>query len=241
VSRSWINLEEQGERLAPYNLIALRHEIKESQQALNEKRYQMYISNLDATKLTDIQRTKLLFSDIEDDNENGDCIFVVGSSKAIQYRLPKAVELYKQGRANKILFSGGVKWNGSDLTEAVALKKEAIALGVAENDILIEDKSLHTLENVLASLLVLDREFHLFKIKRLLVVTTSYHMKRLHLTLKTYMPNWITYTLCSAEDNNTRKDNWYKSELGRKRVQDESAKLIKYVKQEALCDIKIDI
>ncbi|OZM58481.1 hypothetical protein CIB95_02625 [Lottiidibacillus patelloidae] len=201
----------------------------------------MYISNLDANKLTDTQMTKLLFSDIEDDNENGDCILVVGSSKAIQYRLPKAVELYKQGRANKMLFSGGVKWNGSDLSEAEALKKEAISLGVAETDILIEDRSLHTLENVLASLLVLDREFHLYKIRRILVVTTSYHMKRLHLTLKTYMPEWITYSLCPAEDNNTRKDNWSSSELGRQRVKTESAKLITYVKQRALCDMKVNI
>lgn len=201
----------------------------------------MYISDLEVERLSDTQMTKLLFSDIEDDNENGDCIFVVGSSKAIQYRLPKAVELYKQGRASKILFSGGVKWNGSEFSEAVSLKREAISLGVPEKDILIEDKSLHTLENVLASLLVLDREFHLYRIKRVLVVTTSYHMKRLHLTLKTYMPDWIKYTLCPGEDNNTRKDNWFLSELGRSRVQAESSKLIKYIKQGALCDKKIDI
>lgn len=201
----------------------------------------MYISDLEVEKLSDTQMTNLLFSDIEDDNENGDCIFVVGSSKAIQYRLPKAVELYKQGRASKILFSGGVKWNGSEFPEAVSLKREAVSLGVPEKDILIEDNSLHTLENVLASLLVLDREFHLYRIKRVLVVTTSYHMKRLHLTLKTYMPDWIKYTLCPAEDNNTRKDNWFLSELGRSRVQAESSKLIKYIKQGALCDNKIDI
>lgn len=201
----------------------------------------MYISKLDIEKLTDNQMTKLLFSDIEDDNEGGDCIFVVGSSKAIQYRLPKAVELYKEGRASKILFSGGVKWKGSDFPEAIALKKEAIKLGVPENDILTEDISLHTLENVLASLLVLDREFHLHNIERLLVVTTSYHMKRLHLTLKTYMPDWIKYTLCPAEDNNTRRDNWFLSEVGRQRVQNESSKVIKYVKQGALCDLKINI
>jgi len=201
----------------------------------------MYISNLDIKKLTDDQITKLLFSEIEDDNKKGDCIFVAGSSKAIQYRLPKALELYNQGRASKILFSGGVKWEGSDFPEAIAMKNAAVALGVSKQDILIEDTSLHTLENVLASLLVLDREFHLYKIDRLLIVSTSYHMRRLHLTLKTYMPNWIKYTLCPAEDNNTGKDNWFLSEIGRKRVQDEAAKVIKYVKQGALLDEKVNI
>lgn len=201
----------------------------------------MYISKLDSENLTYDQMTNLLFSTIEDDSENGDCIFVVGSSKAIQYRLPKAVELYKQGRAGKILFSGGVRWQGSQFTEAQVLKREAISLGVPERDILTEEMSLHTLENVLASLLVLDREFHLHTIKRLIVVTTSYHMKRLHLTLKTYMPDWITFTLCPAEDNHTREDNWFLSETGIKRVKSESAKVIKYVKQGAFNDEEIVI
>ena len=201
----------------------------------------MYISKLDVENLTNDEMTNLLFTGIEDDNENGDCIFVVGSSKAIQYRLPKAVELYNEGRASKILFSGGVRWQDSELPEALELKKEAMALGVPEKDILTEDLSLQTLENVLASLLVLDRAFHLHNIKRILVVTTSYHMRRLHLTLKTYMPDWIQFTLCPAEDENTREDNWFHTEIGRNRVKDESAKVIKYVRQGALLDEKINI
>ncbi|PFA63081.1 hypothetical protein CN378_18780 [Bacillus sp. AFS015802] len=201
----------------------------------------MYISTMDIEKLTPEQMGHLLFSDIEDTHERGDCIFVVGSSKALQYRLPKAVELYKQGRAGKILFSGGVKWRGSEFTEAEELKRGAISLGVPKEDILTENLSMHTLENVLASLLVLDREFHLHNIRRLLVVTSSYHMRRLHLTLQTYMPEWISFTLCPAEDDNTRVDNWFQSEIGIKRVRDESAKLIRYVGQGALKDEDIHI
>ncbi|MBW3112300.1 YdcF family protein [Bacillus sp. MCCB 382] len=201
----------------------------------------MYISTMSMERLTHEQMGHLLFSNIEDDHKSGDCIFVVGSSKALQYRLPKAVELYKQGRAGKILFSGGVKWNGSEFTEAEELKAEAVSLGVPEQDILTESLSVHTLENVLASLLVLDREFHLHNIQRLLVVTTSYHMRRLHLTLQTYMPEWISFTLCPAEDDNTNVDNWFQSEIGIKRVRNESAKLIRYVSQGALRDEDIHI
>ncbi|WP_080845166.1 YdcF family protein [Cytobacillus gottheilii] len=199
----------------------------------------MYISQLEAGKLTDLQMSKLLFSDIEDDRKPGDCIFVAGSSRAIQYRLPKAVDLYHDGRAAKMIFTGGVKWHGSSDPEAVMLKKEAIALGIPESDILVEDTSLHTLENVLASLLVLDREFHLFKIKRLLVVTASWHMRRLQLTLETYMPDWIQYTLCPADDQHTSENNWFLSEIGRQRVESECAKIIQYVKQGALKDMEI--
>lgn len=199
----------------------------------------MYISELDADKLTDHQMSKLLFSHIEDDQQDGDCIFVAGSSRAVSYRLPVAVELYKKGRADKMIFTGGVKWNGNDESEAIQLKNEAIKLGIPESAILAEDISVHTLENVLASLLLLDREFHLYKIKRLLVVTASWHMRRLQLTLKTYMPNWIEFTLCPADDQNTRKDNWFLSEAGRKRVESECRKIITYVKQGALVDQEI--
>src|SRR5690625_4087664 len=160
----------------------------------------MYISDLNTEQLSDQTMSKLLYTNNEDDNQNGDCIFVAGSSKAVEYRLPKAIELYKQGRADKILFSGGVKWNNSELSEAMRLKRQAMLEGVPECDILIEEESLHTLENVLASLLILNREFHLYQMKRILVVTASYHMRRLHLTLKTYMPDWIEFTLCRSEE-----------------------------------------
>lgn len=82
-----------------------------------------------------------------------------------------------------------MKWKGHEQSEAMSLKNEAMIVGVAESDLLIEEISTNTLENVLASLIVLDREFRLCNMKRLLVVTTSYHMRRLYLTLKTYMPD----------------------------------------------------
>lgn len=201
----------------------------------------MLISKLESAKLTDHQMTSLLFKGIEDNKKDGDCIFVAGSSAAVLYRLPKAVQLYQEGRAKKILFSGGVKWEGSHDPEAITLKNEAMVQGIPEKDILVEDISLHTKENVLASLLVLDRAFYLHNIKRLLVVTTYYHMRRLHLTLKTYMPHWIDFTLCPVNDKVTREDNWFLSEIGRKRIETESKKLINYVKMGVLIDEDIDM
>jgi uncharacterized SAM-binding protein YcdF (DUF218 family) len=201
----------------------------------------MKISQLNPNKLTDEQMTNLLYLNISDDMEKGDCIFVPGSNKAVEYRLPKAVELYQEGRANKILFSGGVAWEDSNLPEALLLKNRALELGIPEEDILIEDLSKHTKENVLASLLVLDREFDLHNINRLLIVTTTYHMRRLHLTLKTYMPHWIKYSLCPVNDKTTKIDNWFQYHYGRKRVEDESKKIINYVNRGIIVDDEVSI
>jgi len=199
------------------------------------------ISQLQPDKLSDSQLTDLLFKNLEDDNEVGDVIFVPGSSKAVIYRLPKAIQLYNEGRAKKILFSGGVIWEGTNFTEAQLLKQKAIELGIPEEDILTEDLSLHTKENILASLLILDRAFELHNIKRIIVVTTRYHMRRTLLNLKTFMPNWIHYSICAVDDNTTKATNWFENPYGRKRVEMEANKIIKYVTQGSIMDELIDL
>ncbi|WP_367617921.1 YdcF family protein [Shouchella clausii] len=191
----------------------------------------MKISQLDPATLTDEQLTKLLYGYKKDDGKSGDCIFVPGSSRAVEYRVPKAVDLYKQGRARKLLFSGGVSWDETKTPEAVLMKAKALSLGIAAKDILVEDRSLHTKENVLASLLVLDRAIDLHRIKRLLLVTASYHMPRVYLMMRTYMPSWIEYSLCPVDDYTTTAENWHLSPFGRKRVETEARKLISYVQQ----------
>lgn len=199
----------------------------------------MRISELDENNLTDELMTRLIYSNISDDMKKGECIFVPGSKSAVQYRLPKAIQLYQQGRAKKILFSGGVIWNNSGLCEALLLKSKAIELGIPDNDILVETLSMHTKENVLASLLVLDRDFQLHKIQRLLIVTTFPHMRRMYLNLKTYMPNWIDYSLCPVDNQTSIEDSWFKHPYMRKRVELESKKIIRYVKQGAIIDSDI--
>ena len=63
----------------------------------------------------------------------------------------RAAELYHQGYAPKILFTGGLGRNTAGLMtepEAVKFAKTAVGCGVPEKDILIEDKSTNTKENI---------------------------------------------------------------------------------------------
>ena len=63
----------------------------------------------------------------------------------------RAAELYHQGYAPKILFTGGLGRNSAGLRtepEAVKFAKAAVACGVPVKDILIEDKSTNTMENI---------------------------------------------------------------------------------------------
>jgi len=201
----------------------------------------MRISELRKEKLSDEQKTVLLYNHPEDDQQTGDCIFVPGSSKAVEYRLPKAIQLYNEGRANKILFSGGVIWEGYDLTEAELMVEKAMRLGVPEDDILIDNQSRHSKENVLASMFVLDRAFDLHLVRRLIIVTATIHLRRMHLLLQTYMPSWIDYSLCPVDDKATKTDNWFQNPYGRERVDREIGKLIDYAKRGIMIDEEIVI
>ncbi len=199
----------------------------------------MLISDFDPNNLSHAEIHKLLFENIKDDGHHGDCILVFGSLTAANYRVPKAVELYQSKRSEKILFSGGTLVKGSNISEALMMKERAIELGMAPKDILLEQLSLNTIENVLASMVILNREFKLHQIKRILVVSTYYHLRRCFLALKTYMPKWIEYSLCPAIDPVTHPDRWFMNEIGIRKVSNEAQTLIGYVKEGYLkdCDL----
>jgi hypothetical protein len=178
---------------------------------------------------------QILFNGIHDDGKNGDVIFVFGSQSANKYRVPHAVALYQCGRATKIIMSGGQLKE----PEAILMKNKAIELGVSENDIIVESQSKNTIENVLRSKEILDEKVGLSNIRRILIVSTFYHMRRCFLTLKTYMPLHIEYSLCPAQDNSTRPNNWWENEQGTKRVISEVEGLIYYTRNKRIVDFEV--
>lgn len=81
--------------------------------------------------------------------EKADCIVGFGNFNTNIAR--RAAELYHQGYAPKILFTGGLGRNTEGLLpepEAVRFAKVAMECGVPEGDILLEDRSRNTAENI---------------------------------------------------------------------------------------------
>ncbi|MBF0273910.1 MAG: YdcF family protein, partial [Nitrospinae bacterium] len=96
------------------------------------------------------------------------------------YRVTKAVKLYKAGYSQKIIFSVG---DVSEIKETDLMKVLAINLGVKPEDILIEDRSGSTFENVAFTNAILKEEGY----KTILLVTSLYHGLR---ALKTFNSNF---------------------------------------------------
>lgn len=90
-------------------------------------------------------------------------------------RLTDSIILFRQKKAPFILFSGG---SGilfqSDVSEAKTARKFLTDMGIPKESILIEDQSRNTKENAVFSARILREK----KMKRIILVTSAFHMKR---------------------------------------------------------------
>lgn len=93
-------------------------------------------------------------------------------SPALRARIEKAVELYHQGIAPRLLFSGGVGVNPP--SEARVMKELAVRLGVPEEACLLEEQSHSTEQNARFSTEVLRS----LGAKSVVVVSDPYHLLR---------------------------------------------------------------
>lgn len=200
----------------------------------------MLLSQINENNLEVNNINKILFDIPTDDGLKGECIWVFGSKTWLEERVKLAVKLYNEKRAPYILFSGGLGKDGK-IAEAILMKKRAIDLGVPEDKILTEELSYNTTENILCSLLVLERKFLLQKINRLIIVSSPFHIQRLSLTLNRYMPKWIKYSYCYDVDSVLSENNWTKSDETIQRIQKEVKGIIFYAKNGYIDDKEIKL
>ena len=194
-----------------------------------ERRGAVRLSELLSCEPTDENITRLLYDGLDYDGRAAELIMVLGSRKACEYRVPEAVRLYKNGRAPVILVSGGKvqKTALGEMAEWLSMKKAAAALGVSEGDILAEKCSMNTAENFTCSEPLL-REV-LPEGGKIILVTTAYHMRRALLTAEKILPQY-EFISCPVQKGSATKENWYKTDKGRRTVLDEWGKLRYYIR-----------
>jgi len=201
----------------------------------------MLVSKIKEKDLTVEIVDRLLFQGLEDTEENADCILVLGSLKAAKYRIPVAVQAYNAGRASKIILCGGKMRDFADrkCSEAEYMLQAALELGVAEEDIVLENKSQNTVENILFALIALQQTLGLNKVRSVLLVTTAYHMRRSMAIARYLFPAHIAVMPCPADDTNTRRDNWMHTPAGVERAKAEAMKIVGYVANGVFPDFEI--
>ena len=201
----------------------------------------MLVSQITKEDLTNDVIDRLLFESLNDNGANVDCIIVLGSLKAAEYRVPVAAEAFFSGRSEKILLCGGKirNFSSESMSEADNMYQKALKLGVPESSIIIEKSSQNTIENILCSLLELQRSMWLNEVKSVLLVTTTYHMRRsLHIA-RYLFPSHISVYPCPADDTTTKRDNWMNTLEGIDRVKNEALNIVRCVNNGVIPDFEI--
>lgn len=111
-----------------------------------------------------------------------DCIIVlaggVGESgkagQGYEERVQYAVELYNKGYADHLIFSSGYTYV---FHEVLIMKALAVSLGVPEKAIILENKTIHTYDNIIAAKEILLKN----NWSKVLLISSPYHMLRVAL------------------------------------------------------------
>lgn len=139
----------------------------------------------------------------QDNLLKADAIVVVSGGQTTSRAL-RGIELYKQGYAPKIIFSGAALDDGP--SNAFAMRDQALADGVPARSIIIDEKSQNTYENAVNTKNILDE----IGAKSLILVTSPYHQRRANLTFKHVLGVDYKIIGISAFDDRWSKSGWWR-------------------------------
>lgn len=123
-------------------------------------------------------------------------VIIAVSGGDTQSRTQQAIDLYKNGWAPKLVFSGAAL-DKTGPSNAEVMRKQAVNQGVPVEDIWIEPKSETTRENADLTAEVLNE----LEVKSAIVVTSSYHQKRTWLEFSQQSPDVDFRTHPPTSDN----------------------------------------
>ena len=103
----------------------------------------------------------------------GAAVWTTQVSPVFRERINHGIDLYQKRKVRKLIFTGG-QGNPHEPTESSAARHYALQRGIPAGDILIEEKSHTTYENILYAKQLADSH----GIKKVLIVSDPLHMKR---------------------------------------------------------------
>lgn len=203
----------------------------------------MKLTEINKETLTDEEIEKIVYSDIIDTGESTTYGIVFGNSMLIKERVESAVLAYQSKRITKVIFTGGrngISNKAKDgISEAQTMKALAIQKGIKESDIITEEESNNTFENIDNTMKLLKQE----NISEVALITSEFHLKRCMAIMKRKYPD-IKTILIPSFDGFTDKNNWYLSDTswnsGRSIVIYEANLLIRYAKEGKIENLNIE-
>lgn len=151
--------------------------------------------------------------------QNADAIVVVSGGQTTT-RAEKGIELYKQGLAPIIIFSGAALDDGP--SNATQMQSQALLAGVPAQAILTDTDSQNTFQNATNSKRLLED----LDAKNIILVTSPYHQKRVHETFAYVLGKDYRIQDASSVDNRWSKSQWWATPFGQNISLSEMQKLL---------------
>lgn len=144
----------------------------------------------------------------QDPIERADAIVAVSGGDT-NARIKKSIELYQEGWAPVIIFSGAAA--EGEISNAEAMRNIAVKQGVPKSDIIIEEDSKTTAENAeFTSRIIKDKNY-----QSIILVTSPYHQRRTYELFKENLGDEFKIINQSALDEDWRKKGWWENNIGR--------------------------
>lgn len=201
----------------------------------------MRLTEINTQNITDDIIKKVLFSTIKSKFLEADCLIIFGChlKPLLDERLDCAIKILKSKKVDTILLTGGIGVNGN-FNESEYMKKALLNFGIAENKILVDDKSTTTEENIVNSIQIL-RDNNLINNKKIVLVSNQAHLRRISMELKKQLGGDKFDIIYEYPENSIISfDNVKNDNDLRNLATNEVKKIIRFIEQGILDDEEID-
>jgi uncharacterized SAM-binding protein YcdF (DUF218 family) len=177
------------------------------------------------------------YLDVHSEPTNAKLAFIFGT------RLPDpayiALRLYAEQLVPMIVATGGYnrKYGVMEAHHHGAILLQG---GVPRDQIVAEDRSTNTLENVQFALPLIVQQLPLSQIRRVLVIAKWFHSRRAVMTLKRHLPPGVRYYPITYEPEGIGRQNWFREEAHRINVLRNWECLPSYLARGYLAEIQAD-
>lgn len=139
----------------------------------------------------------------QNDLDKANAIVVVSGGQTTS-RAQRGIELYNQGFAPIIIFSGAALDDGP--SNAYAMRNQALGSGIPADHIYIDEISQNTYENAVHTKEILNK----LGVKKIILVTSPYHQRRANQTFRAVLGPDYEVLGVSAFDDRWRKSQWWR-------------------------------
>lgn len=139
----------------------------------------------------------------QNEAQKSDAIVVVSGGQTTS-RAQKGIELFKQGYAPVVIFSGAALDDGP--SNAFAMREQALAAGIPSDRIYIDEISQNTYENAIHTKELINT----IGAKKIILVTSPYHQRRANQTFRAVLGQSYEVLGVSAFDDRWSKSQWWR-------------------------------